>query len=117
MTAIGERPLLAFALTIARISRLLVLAPLFSAKQFPARARGVCAVALAVGLTPLAMAGAHLPQDPWELAGTALKELLVGCALAFSVGAVTTAVTIAGSYIDTLIGFSFGSLIDPVTGS
>ena len=117
MTAVGERPLLAFALTLARIAPLFLLAPLFSNKQFPLRARGVCAVALAVGLTPIAAKGATVPDDPFTLAGIVGKELLVGAAFAYAVGAVITAVSIAGSYVDTLIGFSFGGLIDPVSGN
>jgi flagellar biosynthesis protein FliR len=117
MAAVGERQVLAFALTLARIAPLFVLAPLFSSRQFPARARGVCAVALAVGLTPIAAHGARVPLDAFELAGIVLKELLVGAAFAFAVGAVIAAVTMAGAYIDTLIGFSFGGLVDPVTGN
>ena len=90
MTAVGERPLLAFALTMARIAPLFLLAPLFSNKQFPLRARGVCAVALAVGLTPLAAKGATVPDDPFTLAGIVGKELLVGAATSSAPAAIPT---------------------------
>jgi len=113
----GEQHVLAFMLVLARIAPLFVLAPLFSAKEFPARARGVCAVALAVGLSPVAAKGVVLPSDPWLIGGLVLKEMLVGTAFAFAVGALGAAVAMAGSYLDTLIGFSFGGLIDPVTGN
>jgi len=117
MAQVGEKQLVLFALTLARIAPLFTFAPLFSAKQFPARARGVCAVALAIGLTPLAAHGADVPSDAWDIGALVIKEILVGTAFAFAVGAVIAAVTIAGSYIDTLIGFSFGSIIDPVSGN
>ena len=117
LEAVGERHVLAFALTLARIAPLFVLAPLFSSKQVPARARGVCAVALAIGLSPIAARGATVPSDPFLLGGLILKELLVGAAFAYAIAAIAAAMSMAGSYLDTLIGFSFGSLVDPITGN
>jgi flagellar biosynthesis protein FliR len=46
-----------------------------------------------------------------------LKEILVGLAYAFALGALFAAVSTAGSFLDTLIGFSYGALVDPVTGN
>ena len=46
-----------------------------------------------------------------------LKELLVGVAFAFALGALFAALSAAGSLLDTLIGFSFGALVDPLTGN
>jgi flagellar biosynthetic protein FliR len=51
------------------------------------------------------------------LGALAVKELLVGLAFAFSISVLFAAVTAAGSLMDTLIGFSFGALIDPITGN
>jgi flagellar biosynthetic protein FliR len=115
--AIGERQILAFMLVIARIAPLFALAPLFSSKQVPARARGVCAVALAVGLTPVAAHGITVSDDPWLLGGLVLKELLVGAAFSYALAAVMAALSMAGSYLDTLVGFSFGATIDPINGN
>jgi flagellar biosynthetic protein FliR len=117
LAAVGERHLVAFALTLARVAPLFVLAPMFSSKQIPARAKGVIAVALAVGLSPVAARGVHIDTDPWLLGGVVVKELFVGAAFAYAIGAFATAVSMAGSYLDTLIGFSFGSLVDPLTGN
>jgi flagellar biosynthetic protein FliR len=113
----GEHHVLAFFLTLARIGPLFVLAPLFSSKQVPPRVRSVIAVALAIGLSPIAARGIELPTDPWLVGGLLLKELLVGAAYAYTISMLLTAVTMAGAYVDTLIGFSFGSLVDPVTGN
>jgi flagellar biosynthesis protein FliR len=52
-----------------------------------------------------------------QLAGMVLKELLVGLSYAFALGAVFAAVSVAGSLLDTAMGFSMGSLIDPITGN
>src|SRR4051812_41836587 len=94
-----------------------VLAPLFSSRLIPARVRGIVAVALAVGLSPALVHGHHLPTAPADLVWLAGKELLIGLAFAFVVGALFTAVTVAGSFLDTMIGFSYGSLVDPMTGT
>ncbi len=51
----GEQQMLAFALVLARIAPLFVFAPLFSSKTLPGRVRTFVAVALAVGITPIAM--------------------------------------------------------------
>lgn len=114
---IGEQQAAAFVLVLARVSPLFILAPLFSARQVPARARGVVAVALAVGLSPIAARGRELPLDVWALVGLVGKELLVGLAFAFAVGVVLAAVSVAGSFLDTLSGFAYGALVDPLTGN
>jgi flagellar biosynthetic protein FliR len=114
---IGEQHVAAFFLVLARIGPLFVVAPLFSSKMIPVRARGVAAVALAVGLSPIALKDAHVPTDALALAGLIGKEALVGFAFAFAISVLFAAVSIAGSFLDTLIGFSYGGLVDPVNGN
>jgi flagellar biosynthesis protein FliR len=113
----GEEQVVGFFLVLGRVSPLFLLAPLFSSKLLPVRARGIVAVALAIGIAPIAAAGAPLPRDLWELAGLMLKEMLVGGAFAFALAALFAAVQVAGNLLDTLIGFSFGALVDPMTGT
>jgi flagellar biosynthetic protein FliR len=114
---IGEEQVAGFLLVLARVSPLFMLAPPFSSTLVPVRVRGVIAVALAVGIAPLALhGGGKVPVDALDLAALAVKELLVGLALAFAIAAVFAAISTAGSLMDTLIGFSFGSLVDPVSG-
>jgi flagellar biosynthetic protein FliR len=114
---IGEQHVVGFFLTLARIGPLFVVAPLFSSKMIPLRARGVAAVALAVGLSPIALKGGKVPTDAMSIAGLIGKEALVGFAFAFAVAVLFAAVSAAGSFLDTLIGFSFGGLVDPVNGN
>jgi flagellar biosynthetic protein FliR len=106
-----------FILVLARISPLFVVAPLFSSRQVPARVRTVVACALAVGLTPIAMHGQQIPNDVLALFGMVLKELLVGLAFALSLALLFAAVSSAGALLDMLVGFSFGAIVDPLTGN
>jgi flagellar biosynthetic protein FliR len=116
----GEQQVIGFFLVLARVSPLFLLAPLFSSKMIPARARSVIAVGLAIGIAPIAVNagdGAELASDVWTLGGLVVKELLVGLGFSFALAALFAAVQVAGSLLDTLIGFSFGALVDPVTGT
>jgi flagellar biosynthetic protein FliR len=113
----GEQQLAGFFLVLARLSPLFMLAPLFSSKLVPRRVRAVIAVGLAIGLTPVVVGDQRMPLEVWQYGGLILKELLIGLGFAFTLGALFAAVTVAGSFIDTLIGFSFGALVDPINGT
>jgi flagellar biosynthesis protein FliR len=117
LQTIGSNQIAGFILVLARISPMFVLAPIFSSRMMPARARGVAAVALAVGMAPIAMQGRPVPTGTFPLAELIVKEILIGLAFAFAVAVVFAALNIAGSFLDTLVGFSFGSLVDPITGA
>jgi len=118
----GEQQVASFMLVLGRVGPLFLLAPMFSSRMMPARAKGVAAVALAIGIAPVAMraagsASGHLPDDVLGFAGLMFKEILVGTAFAFALGVFFAAVSVAGTLLDTFVGFSFGSLVDPVTGN
>ena len=113
----GEQQVLAFFLVLARLSPLFLLAPLFSSNLLPMRVRGVVAVALAIGLSPVVGRGAPVSTDLMGVGGLVGKELLVGGAFAFTLGALFAALSIAGTFLDTLIGFSYGAVLDPITGT
>jgi flagellar biosynthesis protein FliR len=114
---IGPQTTAGFVLVLGRVSPLFLLAPMFSSRMFPARARAIAALALAVGMAPLALKGGKVPLDAQGLGGLMLKEILVGLAFAFAVGVVVVAVSVAGSFLDTLVGYAFGALVDPLTGN
>ena len=117
MRHVGENQIAGFILVLGRLGPLFLLAPMFSSKLIPARGKSVCAVALAVGIAPIALAGQNVPIEVGSLLELMLKEILVGLAYAFALGALFAAVSTAGSFLDTLIGFSYGALVDPVTGN
>jgi flagellar biosynthetic protein FliR len=81
--------------------------------------RGVTAVALAIGISPVAgqAAGAGtIPADVWGLGGLIAKELLVGLAFAFGIAALFAALAAAGAILDLSIGFMLGGVVDPLSG-
>ena len=112
----SEQQVAGFFLVLARISPLFLLAPLFSSKMVPGRARAVIAVALTVGILPVVQRG-PIDLSILGFGGLILKELLVGLAFAYALGAMFAAMQAAGALLDTLIGFSFGAMVDPVTGT
>jgi flagellar biosynthetic protein FliR len=113
----GGEHVTAFFLVLARVSPLFIFAPLFSSKMLPVRVRGIVAVGLSIGLTGIAVNGQQVPTEPFAVAGLMVVQVLVGLAFAFAVGAVLSAVQVAGTLTDAVSGFSFGSQIDPVNGN
>jgi flagellar biosynthesis protein FliR len=116
----GEENIAGFFLVLARLSPLFMLAPLFSSRMLPMQAKVVAALGMTIGISPLVVAQAPadwLPTEPLGFAGLVLKELLVGMAFSYSLAALFAAISVAGSLIDTMIGFSYGALVDPVTGN
>ncbi|HVW19260.1 MAG TPA: flagellar biosynthetic protein FliR [Solirubrobacteraceae bacterium] len=106
-----------FMLVLGRVGPLFLLAPALSSRAMPARARGVAAVAIALGLTPFALRGQRIPLDAVSLGVLMGKEVLVGLAFAYAVGAVVAAVSVAGSLLDSVTGYAYASLVDPVNGT
>lgn len=104
-------------LVIGRIGPLFVLAPVLSAPFLPRRAKFVGAAAFALSLTPIAAAGQTVPTDPFAFAMTLGKEIIVGLAFALAIAIATAAVQAGSSLVDTTVGFSFGAVIDPLTGN
>src|SRR3954447_21219592 len=112
----SEQQVAAFFLVLARVSPMFLLAPLFSSKMINGRVKGIVAVALTVGIMPVVKYG-EIDLDSFSYAGLLLKEIVVGLAFAFALGAMFAALQAAGTLLDTLIGFSFGAIVDPVTGT
>lgn len=105
-----------FILVLARVTPLFLLAPLFSSNLIPARVKGLIAVGISIGLTPIAMHGQRIPSDPMKVAGLVFEGLLTGLAFAFALAVLMAAIESAGSIVDVVSGFSYGSLINPLSG-
>jgi flagellar biosynthetic protein FliR len=116
---VTEGQVLALLLVLGRIAPLFAMAPLFSATMLPPRVRALCAIGLAFGLAPIVSHGTDpkVPEDALGLVSAIGGEVLVGMAFAFTVSVLFAAVSAAGALLDTSIGFSYGSLIDPITGT
>ncbi len=105
-----------FILVLARVTPLFFIAPLFSSAMIPPRVKGMIAVGISIGLTPIAMQGQHVPSDTLAVAGLVIEGMLVGLSFAFALAVLLAAVESAGSLIDVISGFSYGSLINPMNG-
>ncbi len=102
---------------LARVTPLFFIAPLFSSSLIPPRVRGIIAVGISIGLTPIAMHGQHMPSEPLPLAELVIEGLLVGFGFAFTLSVLMAAIESAGAMIDVVSGFSYGELINPMNGA
>jgi flagellar biosynthesis protein FliR len=117
MHQIGPGHVFGFFLVLARITPLFVVAPLFSSTMIPAQVRTIVAVALSIGMTPIAMHGQTIPSDPLMIAALFITNTLTGLGFALAVAAMFAAVTSAGALLDLIAGFSYGQLINPFDGT
>ncbi len=117
LSQLGVSSAAGFMLVLGRVGPLFLFAPALSAQTLPIRARGIAAVGIAIGLTPFAMRSQTVSLDTFGLAIMMVKEILVGLAFAYAVGAVVTAVSVAGSILDSVVGYAYASLIDPIRGT
>ena len=106
-----------FVLALSRVGPLFLLAPIFSSSMIPRRAKAIVAMAISIPMTSIATQGQELPTDAIALAGTILKEILIGIAFAFSLQVIASAIQLGGSILDTIVGFSFGAVLDPINNA
>jgi flagellar biosynthetic protein FliR len=116
LSELAGNELAGFILVLARVTPLFFVAPLFSSQIIPPHVRGLIAVGISVGLAPIALHGQQIPTDPLVLAGLVVESMLVGFGFAFTLAVLMGAVESAGSVMDVLSGFSYGSLINPMNG-
>ncbi len=115
---VTSQELTGFVLALGRVGGIFLLAPVFSSRLVPPRARAVLALALALALAPLvASDGRQLPRHAVDLALAFLTEVLVGLAFAVAVGAVAAVLQGAAELLDVLMGFAYAQLVDPVSGA
>jgi flagellar biosynthesis protein FliR len=111
---LDRNTIVGFLLVLSRVSPLFLLAPPFNSTMVPMRARAIIATGIAIGLSPLALHGQHIPGEAMPIVELALKEIVIGLGFAMSIACLFAAVDTAGSLIDSQIGLSYGSLINPV---
>jgi flagellar biosynthetic protein FliR len=108
--------LVTFVLVVARVGPLFLLAPVLSGALLGARAKFALAVGIGVALTPIASQGVKVPDDPILLATMLAQEIGVGIAFGLALAVIAAAIQAGTNIVDTLVGFSFASLVDPITG-
>lgn len=114
LPAFASAHVVAFLLVLSRVGGLFLLAPVFSSKLIPTQVRLMAAMAISLALTPIATHGQPIPGDTGTICLLMVKELAVGLLFAFPPAVVMAAVEAGAGLLDTIIGFSFAAVLDPV---
>jgi flagellar biosynthetic protein FliR len=103
-----------FSLVLSRVAGFFLFAPIFGTSVVSGRVRGMLIIVFAT-VSTLLIAPPQLPDDNVIYAALLIKELMVGFAMSFVIGVIFLAAQIAGSLIDTMVGYSMTSVLDPTT--
>jgi len=114
LPSIAGTDVVAFVLVLSRVGGLFAFAPVFSSRMIPVRVKLLIAGGISLALTPVAAHGHTLPVDSLAVVPLIIQEVIVGLGFAVAIGVLSAAVQAAGSLLDTLIGFSFAALVDPI---
>ncbi len=107
--------LTAFMLVLARTGAWVITAPVLSAKGMSSVGRLSAAIALAVFVTPMTPAS-QVPTDLAPYVAAAVGQVVVGLALGMLTNLLFSAFEVAGSLADLSGGFSYASIVDPLSG-
>lgn len=110
------RPVLIFAVVMARVGGVVTFAPFWNHKAVNARVRALLALLLAFIVTPVV--SERMPTPPTEVFSLALVlggELIMGFILGFAGRLVFSALETAASILGFQMGLSLASTIDPAT--
>lgn len=94
-----------------RVTGLVLIAPVFSAKNVPVRVRSALVVLFTIIIQPMAYAAAH--AQPRVTPASAVGELIIGFAIGLGAALLVGAAEAAGDLLATQIGLSGASLLDP----
>lgn len=107
-----------FILIMVRVTGIFVVAPIFSRNSIPATMRIGLAVLMAFTLLPLMANGASVDiTNLIELGFFALREFLLGIIIGFIATIYFSAIYLAGTIIDTQMGFGIVNVFDPQTNT
>ncbi len=100
----------------ARISAIVVVAPIIGTRIVPARVKVGLALALTIIIVPL-LPPAHI-VEPFSLLGilTVMTQVLIGVMMGFMLRMVFTAVESGGQVIGMTMGLGFAQMNDPANG-
>ena len=118
--ALGTDWFVCFALMLARTGGWVAFVPFFGAKGIARIARVTVSAAIALALTPVAVATAApgtLPLEALPFVIAAIGEVAIGAIIGWTTGLLFAAAEMAGSLADATSGLSYAALIDPVSGS
>ena len=112
---LGSNAIIGFMAVVARLGPLFIFAPVFSSKLIPVRIKMLLVIVLAIALGPIAREkAAALPTDAVGVATLLTKETVIGFGLALALAVLLAGVQMAAAIADTLVGFSFSAMLDPL---
>jgi len=115
LPALTTATLTTFLLVLARTSSWVLTAPGLSARGVGGTGRLALAGGLSVFLTPLVQDDAP-ERSLAAFAAAALGQVAIGLALGFLTGLLFAAFEVAGTIADLSSGFSYASIVDPLSG-
>lgn len=101
------------ALTALRITGVVWIAPVLSARSVPGSAKAAITVLLVFVLWPLAVTG----TNPEVTVTTALSEVLIGLTLGFAAALIISAAETAGDMLAVQMGLSGANVVDPMSAT
>lgn len=104
----------AVLLASVRIVAWLAVVPPFAGRSIPAMAKVILGFALALVMAPT-LAEGPLPETTFELAMSALGQVVIGLGMGYVTMLLFSAVAAAGSLIDMFGGFAMAQAFDPMT--
>jgi len=104
-----------FLLILARVSAMVATAPLFGTTGVPMPVKAGFSALVTFTLLPLLRSNiGPVPDDLFTLVAQIASEVAVGLTLGFLVALLFAAVQVAGTYVDTQIGFGMINVLNPV---
>ena len=109
---------LTFALVMARISGLMIAAPVLGSVNFPIIAKvGFSGLFAFILTATLPAQEAMLPWSPLEYSLMAASELAIGLIMGFVLTLMFAAIQVAGQVMDMLAGFGMMNIFNPALGT
>jgi len=118
LAQINVEKFLLFTLVLARLSGLVMTAPIYGASEVPMRVRALLAVALAVLITPAQWDVAV--EDPGNTLNYLVvlgSELVIGLSLGLGIVILFSGIYVAGQMIGRIGGLILADVIDPSSGT
>ncbi len=107
-----------FILIATRMSAMMAVAPVFSARTVPVRVKAGLVILISWITLPLvAQEGGTVPDGLLALAVLTVKEAIIGVAFGLVAQFLFAAVQTAGAFIDVSAGFAISQTIDPASNA
>jgi flagellar biosynthesis protein FliR len=103
-----------FTLVLARISGMVIIAPIFSTLNLPRQVRALLAVAMALIVTPVYLHATLPPVEGIATYGHLMaNEVAIGLLLGLGVTIIFSGVQVAGQIVSQMSGISLAEVFDP----